>query len=86
MYEIPVTPRPDGDAWQRDIDARIDALRAELEANTAVTAEIKGLLDAMHGGMRVLSWIGGAVKWLTPFVMLAGAVYGLWMQIKTGHK
>ena len=73
-------------AWQVEMEQRIDALRDELTANTAVTSEIKALIDTMRGGMRVLGWIGAAVKWMTPFVMLAGAVYGLWLQITTGHK
>lgn len=57
--------------WQRSIeqrladgDRRMSDMQTELSANTAVTTEVRDMLQTVRGGLRVLGWFGAAVKWV----------------------
>ena len=52
----------------------MDALRKELASNTALTTEIRELLAAVRGGMKVLGWLGNGVKWIGGIALLSAAV------------
>ena len=59
-------------------------LRAELKNNTAVTAQIKertedliGFFEAAKGGLKVLGWLGTAIKWLGGIAAACVGIYAL---------
>lgn len=56
-------------------DGRMDAIEAELRANTEVTTEVRDLLSAVKGGFKVLGWLGHGGKWAG---MIAGAAVSLY--------
>lgn len=74
------------DEWRTAVDQKLETLTAEMQANTSVTREVHELLNTVRGGMRVLGWLGGLVKWSVPFVALAAAVANLVHQLKGGGK
>ncbi|WP_460528821.1 hypothetical protein [Chitinimonas naiadis] len=78
--------RREKDPWQKHIEDEIAAIKGSINAIDGTTTQVKEILDAMRGGFKVLGWLGVAAKWVTPFVMLFGAVYTVWLQVKTGHK
>jgi hypothetical protein len=54
---------------------RMDSMQDELSANTAVTTEVRDLLTAGKGGLKVLGWFGVFAKWLGG---IATAIAALW--------
>lgn len=66
----------------QEIEDRLDKgaknmrdMRTELADNTAVTTEVKQLLEAGKNGLKVLGWIGVGAKWVGG---LAAAITALW--------
>lgn len=64
---------------------RMDDIERELRENTAATLEgnrdareILEIFQAVKGGIRVLGWIGIAVRWVAGFGGAAMAIYGVW--------
>lgn len=62
---------------------RMDAMQAEIKANTALTlalktdtSELLEILNAGKGGLKVLGWIGTVVKWVGGMAATAIAIYG----------
>lgn len=73
------------------LNARVSALEANLQANTAATNRIESntsaLVDAfanLQGAMKVLNWIGGFAKPLGYIAAAVAAVLGLLTALKTG--
>lgn len=56
-------------------DERMAAIEAELLANSAVTAEIRDILNVARVGLRVLGAIGTAVRWAGYIATALGAIY-----------
>jgi hypothetical protein len=56
--------KPDYAEWQLRIQDEMQALRAKLEENTAITQEVRDVLDAIKTGMRAVNWLGAATKWI----------------------
>lgn len=67
----------------RDSD-RMDTMQRELSENTAVTTDVRDVLDAGRSGLKVLGWLGQAAKWLGVLAASALSVWGLWAAIKSG--
>jgi predicted nucleic acid-binding protein len=65
-------------------EVRMTAIEAELRMNTALTADIRALLEAVRGGMRVLGAIGTAAQWLAKIAGAVAGLYGLWQLIRHG--
>ena len=65
-------------------EVRMTAIEAELRTNTALTADIRALLEAVRGGMRVLGAIGTAAQWLAKIAGAVAGLYGLWQLIRHG--
>lgn len=63
------------DPWRAEMQAKIERLEAKLDENTALTRELKDILQTLRGGWKFMGWIGRAVKWC---VGLATGAYGLW--------
>lgn len=60
---------------------RFDALQESVDRNTAVTHEIRDLLELGRAGLRLLGYLGTAVVWLgkvaAAVVLIGGSVYAL---------
>lgn len=94
--QIPLEDRRDPDApvtrtdlanVQRQLatgDLRMAAIESELRNNTALTADVKVLLEAARAGFRVLGWLGSTAAWAAKIATAVGAVYGAWQLIKHG--
>lgn len=80
------TPADTPHDWRAQVDETLARLSAEMQANTAITSEVREILSTLRGGMRVLAWLGNFVRWTVPFVGLAAALVGLWHQLKGGPK
>lgn len=65
------------EASLRDGSVRMDSMQAELSANTAITVQVRDLLQALRGGLRVLGWLGVAAKWTGGIAAAATAVWAL---------
>lgn len=65
-------------------DGRMDRLDASLQQNTAVTQEIKDVLDTAKGAFRMFGWLGDGLKWA---LGIGGAVLAFWVALKDfrGH-
>lgn len=63
-----------------DGDARMTRIESSLEANTAVTTDIKDILEAGRLGLKVLGWIGAAAKWVGLVAAGGAALWGFFHQ------
>lgn len=62
-----------------EADNRMDRIDAGLQQNTAVTQEIKDVLDTAKGAFRMFDWIGSGLKWV---LGLGAAALGFWVALK----
>lgn len=69
----------------------MDMLRADMDANTKATADIKAdtsemleIFRALKGALLVLNWIGKAAKPIGAIAMAGAALAGLWASTKGG--
>ena len=60
-------------------DDRMDRLDSGLQQNTAVTQEVKDILDAAKGAFRFFGHMGNAIKWLLGF---GAAGLAFWVALK----
>ena len=79
------------DARLRSIEARLDAgarrmnaMQTELTANTAVTTEMRDILDAVRSGLQVLGALGKLAVWIGKLAAAGAAVSALWYAITHG--
>lgn len=63
---------------------RMDAMDAELAANTKVTTEVRELLETGRAGLRVLGLLGKAAQFLGGIATAVVAIWGLWTALKSG--
>ena len=84
-YDIPEMPE-DSDACKKVVRAALQSgqdrmcrmeksqieMRAALDENTDLTRQCVEIVQAFSGGMKVLNWLGVALKW---GAMVAGSVY-----------
>lgn len=84
--------------WRRAVHDRLndgakkmDMLRADMDANTKATADIKAdtgemleIFRALKGALQVLNWVGKAAKPIGAIAMAAAALAGLWASFKGG--
>lgn len=67
-------------------EMRMAALEKALGANTEITREVRDLLDALKGGMKVLGWMGTGLKWLGAIAAAGMAIYtGVYMLTHGGE-
>lgn len=72
---------------QRQLDesgSRMSDLATGLAANTATTTEVRDLMDAIKGGMKVLEWLGKAARWLGGIAAACTAAYTLFYMATHG--
>ena len=60
-------------------DDRMDRLDAGLQQNTAVTQEVKDILDTAKGAFRFFGHMGNAIKWVLGF---GAAALAFWVALK----
>jgi hypothetical protein len=65
-------------------DKRLDAIETSLEENTQITTEVRELLTAFKGGMRVLGWLGTFAKWAGGIAGACVALYSAWYALTHG--
>lgn len=85
--DAPVT-RSDLANVQRQLatgDLRMNAIETELRNNTAITADVKALLETARVGLKVIGWLGAAATWAAKLATAVGAVYAAWQLIKHGN-
>lgn len=63
---------------------RMNAMQTELTANTAVTAEVRDILDTVRSGLRVLGGLGTLAVWIGKLAAAGAAVSALWYAITHG--
>ena len=56
-------------------DTRMASIEADLAGNTAITREIRDLMDAARAGLRMLGGIGQVAKWAGMVATAAVAIY-----------
>jgi hypothetical protein len=56
-------------------DTRMASIEADLASNTAITREIRDLMDAARMGLRMLGGLGQAAKWCGVLATAAVALY-----------
>lgn len=84
--DAPVT-RADLANVQRQLatgDLRMNAIESELRNNTAITADVRALLEAARVGLKVIGWLGSSAVWLGKIAAGIGAVYAAWQLIRHG--
>jgi len=66
----------------RDGRERMDRIESDVRSNTDITAAMKAdtqdvldILNAVKGGLKVLGWLGTAMKWIAT---VGGAVATVW--------
>lgn len=64
-------------------DKRMAAIESEVAKNTAITNDIKEILDAVRLGLKTLGVLGAVVKWGG---MVAGGIAALWALFHQGPK
>lgn len=57
--------------------AHMTELSLGLAANTSTTTEVRDLMDAIKGGMKVLEWLGKAARWIGGIAAACTAAYTL---------
>lgn len=75
---------PHGEDWRHQVDEQLQDLGRQMQTNTQITAEVREILDAVRGGIKVLGWLGRLAKWATPIVGFGAAVVALVSALKTG--
>ena len=55
---------------------RMNAMQTELTANTAVTTEVRDILDTVRSGLRVLGGLGTLASWAGKLAAAAIAIWG----------
>lgn len=56
-------------------DTRMASIEADLASNTAITREIRDLMDAARLGLRMLGGMGQVAKWLGMVAAAAVSIY-----------
>lgn len=84
--------------WRRDVHDRLndgsekmDLLRADVDANTKATNQVKAdtseileIFRALKGALTVLDWIGKLAKPIGAIVMVCAAAASFWSALKGG--
>jgi hypothetical protein len=71
-----ITDHPDMPMARRmSLENRMDALEEKLDKNNELTETIVDIFGTAQAGLKVLGWLGAAVKWT---VTVAGACAALW--------
>lgn len=60
-------------------DDRMDRLDSGLQQNTAVTQEVKDILDTAKGAFKFFGHMGNAIKWMLGF---GAAALAFWVALK----
>lgn len=60
---------------------RLGEMERELKDNTAITQEVRDLLNTFRGGFKVLGWLGTAATWVGRIAAAAMAIWGAWYAI-----
>lgn len=63
---------------------RMSAIESELRMNTAVTSDVRALLEATRVGLKVLGALGTVATWAAKIIGAAAAIYAAWQAIKHG--
>ena len=71
---------------QTETAARMDNMQRELTANTEVTTEVRELLSAAKGGLKVIGGIGTIAKWIGGIGAAGISLYTLWHMITHGGR
>ena len=71
------------------LESRMTSVEREVAENTALTvgvsADTRELLDlfrAARGGLKVMGWLGGLLKWLAGIAAAFAAIYAFIQNIK----
>lgn len=74
-------------AVKKRLDAgaeRMNAMQTELTANTAVTTEVRDILDAVRSGLKVLGGLGTFASWVGKLAAAAAAISAAWYAFTHG--
>ena len=58
-------------------DKRMGRIETSITENTGITVEVRDLLTALKGGLKVAGWIGHAAKWVGAVAIAGSAVWSL---------
>jgi len=64
--------------------ARMDNMQAELKTNSAITNDVKEILDASRSGLKALGALGVVAAWVTKIGIAVGVLWGLYVAFKNG--
>lgn len=62
---------------RRSVEARMDAMEAKLDANTALTQRSVSMFEGVEAGIKVLGMLGTFAKWAAPIIALGVSIYAL---------
>lgn len=63
---------------------RMNAMQTELSANTAVTTEVRDILDTVRSGLKVLGGLGTFASWVGKLAAAGAAIYAFFYAITHG--
>lgn len=85
LAEVAVTLR-DVRACMRQSDTRMGAMESELNVNSAVTTEVRDILNVAKVGLRVLGGVGTLVRWVGYLSAAGAAIYSAWYMATHGGR
>lgn len=71
---------------QTEAVGRMDTMQRELTANTEVTTEVRELLSAAKGGLKVIGGIGTIAKWIGGIGAAGVSIYTVYHMLTHGGK
>ena len=76
---------------QQEINARLNhgagrmtKLETGVAENTVITTEVRDLLTALKGGLRLAGWLGSAAKWLGGLAVAGAGLYTAFYMLMHG--
>ena len=73
-------------AHVRLLERRTIRLEESMEKNTAITTEVRDMLDTGKALFRLAGWVGNAVRWAGYLAGACLAVWGFWILVKHGGR
>lgn len=64
------------DPWKMLVDHRLDILNDKLEKNTLMTSDLLDAWGTIQGGMKALSFLAKAFKWLSGLLVSGAIIWG----------
>ena len=65
---------------------KLTSIEGELQTNSETTGEVRDILRTVKGGLKMLSWMGTAVRMIGYLAAAGAAIYSAWHMATHGGK